>query len=412
MRQHQLEEKGVSLINSERVTLELLLVSYLLLFINIDTFIPAAYLWMAMSILSGIITYVLARKTHYSAGLGLGVSLLLSLSLFLAGLPLFIVIGISGYSFWRIHENFSKSKVMGWPFLIANTIVFVVFYLLTKPFYVNDNPIELMKKFVILYAISIILYFLIRFTMTCMNERSLNGFRFLESGKVFAALVGIAILTYTVVYFLFTPVRNGIIAVVGFLFGGLFMFILKIITPPLDAMIAYLDSLRVKVKDDPEGDVIYSDFDMQEKVQVIGTTMKDSGPLITSVAIIGLLLLFILMWRRKSSGLKNEVGNFTIKSSRPTKNGRKSKSIYDYSDTEGEIRNAFKNFEELAQSSKLARYHGETVKEWFNRMDWRIDDKLYAIYDQARYGSETISELDRREFIETLEGIKRKFFLQ
>jgi hypothetical protein len=411
MRQQQLEEKGVTLINSERVTLELLLVSYLLLFMNIDSFIPSAYLWIVLSILTGISTYVLVRKMQYSAGLGIGLSLLLLLPLLLAGLPVFVAIGVSGYSFWRIHENFLKSKVMGWPFLIANTIVFVVFYLFTKPFYVNDNPIELMKKFVILYAVITIVYFFIRFLVTSLHGHSLNGFRFLESGKVFAALIGIAILTYTVVYFLFTPVRNGIIAVVGFLFGGIFMFILKIITPALDAMIAYLDSKREEYEKGIDDDVIVSDFDMQGEVEVFGNTIRDAGPLITLIAIIGLLVLFVLVWRRKSSVSTSEGSNFTFKTSHRNKKEKATKRIYDYSETVGEIRNAFKSFEELAQISKVPRLQGETVKEWFTRMGWTIDDKLFAVYDQARYGSVNIAELDRRNFIETLEEIKRNFFL-
>ena len=412
MGQQHLEEEWSTLGNSERVTLEMLLVSYPLLFMNLRSFFPIAYLWIALSVGVGILTYMLGKKINYTVTMGVGLAVLLLVIVLISGLPLSISTMISGYSFWRIHENFSKSKVMGWPFLIANTLVFIVFYLLIKPFYVNDNPSELMKNFVLLYAFLTILYFIIRFCVTCLKRRPLDRFRILENGKIFGALLVIGFTTYTLVYFLFTPVRNGIIAVIGFLFGGIFMFILKVFTPSLDAMIAYLDSKREEFEKGLDNDVSLSDFDMQGKVEVFGNSAKDMGPLITLMALIGLVVLFVIVWKRKSSVFRSESSRFQFMSSKRNHKEIQSKSIYDYSETVGEIRNAFKTFEELAQTSKAPRLQGETMNEWFTRMGWSNDETLFRTYNQARYGSESISEKDRTKFIKTLEEIKSDLFIK
>ena len=74
------------------------------------------------------------------------------------------------------------------------------------------------------------------------------------------------------------------------------------------------------------------------------------------------------------------------------------------------MRAAYKDFEQAATTAKLQRYTGETVKEWFSRMQWGQHEILFGTYEKARYGSFSITDEESREFIKELEKIKSKFF--
>lgn len=84
---------------------------------------------------------------------------------------------------------------------------------------------------------------------------------------------------------------------------------------------------------------------------------------------------------------------------------------YDYSKALVAVRTAYKEFEEEAQSSKAPRFRAETVKEWFSRMDWVQNDALFNTYDKVRYGSHTVSADEGSHFIEELNKIKNKYFV-
>ena len=72
---------------------------------------------------------------------------------------------------------------------------------------------------------------------------------------------------------------------------------------------------------------------------------------------------------------------------------------------------AYKEFEEEAQFSQAPRLSGETVKEWFSRMDWGQNDVLFNTYDKVRYGSQTVSVEEGNHFIAELDKIRNKYFV-
>ena len=93
MGQQHLEEEWSTLGNSERVTLEMLLVSYPLLFMNLRSFFPIAYLWIALSVGVGILTYMLGKKINYTVTMGVGLAVLLLVIVLISGLSQAILFG-------------------------------------------------------------------------------------------------------------------------------------------------------------------------------------------------------------------------------------------------------------------------------------------------------------------------------
>ena len=135
-----------------------------------------------------------------------------------------------------------------------------------------------------------------------------------------------------------------------------------------------------------------------------------TGLLITLGIFIIALAAFILIARRKKAQLLDKNPGYTFGSGGRKKNKKEKRLVYDYSVAVDAVRTAYKEFEKEAQSSKAPRLKGETVKEWFSRMGWDQNEKLFNTYDKVRYGSFTVSVEEGNHFIEELDKIKNKYF--
>ena len=105
--------------NTESFSIELLV--YIVPFIIIgDIAISPHYLLLMLSVIAGTGIYFLLNAFTYSVGIGLLVSLFVSMPLFIIGMPLAPTILVGAYTFWRIHTNFSpKDMHVGilWPLI-------------------------------------------------------------------------------------------------------------------------------------------------------------------------------------------------------------------------------------------------------------------------------------------------------
>jgi len=368
-------------------------------------------MWFLLSIFTGILTYLLFGKIEYSIGIGIGIAMLLTVPFYFNGMPIIVVISLFLYSFWRLNANFSNTKSHGWPFLLLNTILFTFFYLITKLIFVNANPYEVMKIHVALFGITTIFYFVIRFTVIGLIGRRLKNFSLTDTVEMFGGLLGLGFLTFFAVYFMVQPIRLSIVAIVTFLFSGIFMLIGKTVTPFIDWFIAKLDEARAKSLEGVEEEFIFIDFSMQDERVVFGATFKDTELLIITGIILAILFLFIIIVKGRKTAMLHDKGlGFTYRSHGRGKVMKKKQLIYDYSQAENAIRNAFKIFEEAAQLSKVPRLRGETVKEWFSRMGWETDELLFNTYDSVRYGAKSVTEEEGIKFVDDLEKIKNKYF--
>ena len=411
MEQERIERDRIRLISSERTVLELFLIVYPFLFVTVNAVVSSHYMWLLLSVFTGILSYLLFGKIEYSFGIGIGIAMLLTVPFYFNGMPLIVVIALFIYSFWRLHTNFSNSKSHGWPFLLMNTILFTFFYLITKLIFVNANPYEVMNIHVALFGITTILYFVNRFTVIGLIGRRLKNFSLTDTGEMFGGLLGLGFLTFFAVYFLVQPIRLTIVAIATFLFSGIFMLIGKTVTPFIDWFIAKLDESRAKSLEGAEDEFIYIDFSMQNERVVFGATFKDTELLIIAgiISVIFLLLMIIVKSRKKAMLHDKDLG-YTYRSYDRTQKMKKKQLIYDYSQAENTIRNAYKKFEEAAQLSKVTRLRGETVKEWFSRMGWETDELLFNTYDLVRYGAKSVTEEEGIKFVDDLERIKNKYF--
>lgn len=412
MEQGRFESDRNRLISSERMILELYLLVYLIVFIGGDTPLGLQFLWLLMATVAGVITYVVFSKVEYSTGIGLLIAAAVSAPLFFVKFQLFILFIVFIYAFWRIHANFSELKSNGWPFLVLNTIMFTVSYFLTIIYIYTKVDILLVGE-IIIFLVTIALYFVIRFTIIGLIGRRLHHFTVVDAGKVFGGLLITGAVTFVVVFYFIESVRSGIIAFVGLLFAGLFMGVVKgIIDPIWGWFIKRLNEKRAELlEEDP--DYYFVDFSLQDEVTVFGANSSAVYEMFTAIAlIIALIVVIMVMRKKKKNHSDSDQGSLFRSGGRKKDMKKNSQLMYDYSDAADTVRKAFKEFEEVAQSSSAPRLRGETVKEWFSRMGWGQNEALFTTYDQVRYGSYRVTEGESNHFVEELEKIKNKFFLK
>ncbi len=411
MEQGRIERNRIRLINSERFILELYLLVYPLFFVTGASVAGDHYLWLVIVTVAGCIAYVIFAKNEFSIIVGIVFSALLAVPFVILSYPLLIIVLLFVFVFWRLQANFSESKSNGWPFLVVNTILFTSFYLITMPFYVYHNPYELAKVHITLYLLTTVLYFVIHFTVIGIMGRHLGNFNIVDVGKMFVGVLGAGVVTFLSVLYLLEPLRNGIVAVLGFLFGGLFMLVSKgIVAPIWDRIVAWLDANRAEYYETLVEESEYVDFEMLDERKVFGATSTLPDIISVTLIVITALIVFIVLVRKRRKMLDANGGDgFLFRS-----DGRKKKSgvrsVYDYSVAVDTVRNAFKDFEQAAQSSNAPRLRGETVKEWFLRMGWVQNEAIFNTYDKVRYGSFGVTEDESNHFSDELEELKNNYF--
>ncbi len=310
---------------------------------------------------------------------------------------------------WRIQANFNGSRIQGWPIFSVNAIVFVFMYFLTRVFFVNGNPEELMLQQLLLYLITSFLYFFIRMVSITVNSRQLGNFKVTEASRIFSSIVGLGALAFVVVLFALDPIRRVIISVFGFVFGGVF----TLIGPALDSIFKNMKSEAERREDsleEPESGFI--DFELQEEITTYGSTSSIFEYTTMALVLVIVLVITIILIRKK--GKKRDVEklgtySFSFKGKKE-KPEEQLQLLYDYSSARNEVRKTFEQFEKEAQVNNFSRMHGETVKEWFLRMGWKQNDMIFSIYNDVRYGSRTPSESEHSLFNQELEQIKKTFF--
>ncbi len=154
---------------------------------------------------------------------------------------------------------------------------------------------------VVLYIMTIVIYFIIRFTVIGLIGWHLRNFNLGDAGKMFAAILGLGFITFLAVYFLLHPLRLAIVALAGFLFSGLFMLIGKGVTPFIDWFITKFDEARARHLEGSEEESSFIDFSMQDEVRIFGATFSNTELFIMLGIFIIALVAFILIARRRKS---------------------------------------------------------------------------------------------------------------
>lgn len=396
MGQGRIESVGIRLKNFESFILELILLAYPLLLISENIRVSPHYLIIALAILAGIGSILLLDGKLDTTITRLILSLLVAGPLYFIGLPLTVAIIIYVYTFWRMNVNFGPERSTRWNFLFINTIAFASFYLFTRIYLLKTVAIEVNKVNVIIFLLTTILYIVLRYIGIILLGRYSSDFKLGENNKVFAAIMGVGLATYFAVYFFMESVRTAIIDIFAYLFGGLFKSIASALLPTIEQV-----EIPENKIGEVEEEVIYPIMNEETNISVY---------LLIAVVVLAVIMLVLIIRRRNVRDFSTNVKAYNFLSFGRRKKQPVTEKENDYSALTSAVRAAYQSFENDAITAKYPRYSGETVKEWFIRMNWAQDEKLFAIYDKARYGAMTVTEEERHLFVSELKKLIRITF--
>ena len=410
MEQRRIEGDGIRLKNVESFILELVLLAYPLLLVAESVLVGPHYLIIALAMVGGIGSYLLFDKISYSVLWGLFMSLLIGVPFYFVGMPIVAVVLIFVYVFWRMHTNFGLDRLFRWNFLLINTVIFTILYFITRSYLLKAQATEVNKTNVLLFVLLTALFIILRYTVVYYLGKRLPNFNLWEASKVFTMIMGAGIVTYLLVYFFIESIRTAILAVAGFVFGGIFTTIAAAVTPFIDWVVAYLDYLRYKAYQEMEPELGEAEFQMDE-VRTIPEGEESSIGIYVTIAVVVLAIIIVVMILRRRN---QEVGPEEVVTHKLRSFGRQKKQVaskpdYDYSMATNAVRTAYQNFEKDAHAAKYPRFAGETVKEWFSRMGWGQKEHLFVTYDKARYGDLSITEEEGRQFVKELKKITKTY---
>lgn len=72
------------------------------------------------------------------------------------------------------------------------------------------------------------------------------------------------------------------------------------------------------------------------------------------------------------------------------------------------IRKLFYQLQIYADKHEMGRYEHETIREWFQRVDFPKNDELFLAYENVRYGKGQMNKEDALHFEVVIQGIKRE----
>ncbi|QTD42490.1 hypothetical protein [Sporosarcina sp. Te-1] len=406
MEQRATGQDGNRFIISERLTVELFLLVYVFVFFLGETTTGTPYIWLLLSIFAGLLSYFIFQKHDFSLITGILISLAVTLPLLFCKAPVLNVFLFSVYTLWRIKSNFSDSKLIGWPFLFVNTIVFGALYFLARVlFFSYVQPTELLEQLALLYLGTSFLYFFLRLMTIWITSKRMGNFQANEAGKVFAFIIGLGMIVYIGIYFGISHVRSGVFSLYNFLLGGLFKFF------GIQAE-QFMKSVEEGAgNEEEESGGGFDDFNIQEEVKIFGRANTDFEIFMLVAAIVLLLVAVVFIIRKKAQAHDKKEVLYTFRfRGRKDSNSQDNELLYDYSTANDEIRKTFERFETEAQKKGMSRLRGETISEWFNRMGWGSNEPLFNIYNNVRYGAQPPTETEFQLFLSEVKNIKEKYF--
>lgn len=409
MRQEKFEKDRNRFSHSERLIVEMFLLSYIFVFFLGETLSVVPYLWFLISILGGIIAYFVFRNRDYSLLYGIGLALIVTVPLLPFGVPLMNMVILFLFVLWRVQGNFNGSRINGWPFVIVNTLVFLSFTLIARLVFPFHEPELLVQKQLSLYLLASFLYYFIRMATIMNNSKQLGNFKVRDASKVFSFIIGCGLIAFLFVLTMLKAVRLGILLALVYLFSGLFTLFGKSVGP-------LLEYLQQGVERFVEEEMTPLNGEMEPIQLASFHNATNSG--FESVALFFaftiLTIIAVILFKKKRK--KRYIEKYSPYMFSTKLNGNKKHKViqvpYDYSKARNEVRKSFEQFENEARSFNLARLHGETIKDWFSRMGWNQDGIVLTVYNEVRYGLQTPSENEQCSFIQELEEIKESFFVK
>ncbi|MGI2327378.1 hypothetical protein [Planococcus sp. YIM B11945] len=387
--------------------LDVLVLSLLLVFIDVETVLPFAFMWIVLSFIAGVASFAVFIKRPYEPKWSVIIAVIVMGSGLAFGVEVWQVGIFAAFTIYRLHMRFSVSdsdQESDKIYLLKFMMVFI-----TVLFISLLNPSG--GKTSVIYAIAIFtvsFYVAIRLLQRYISAAEQGA----KLKLVFTSLAGIlggAAASSALVYWVADDARH----LVGSALGGILNIVLWPFAQLMDKVLVFLTGLSTEQEKQETMDKLQVG-EAPEQTGGYQSTTPDfpiewfvwSGLIVAAV--------LLVMWFRKSKLEKEEQKKQSLVDiqhfSAATAEKPSKKTAIRYEDVDLHlIRETFRDFEKLAAELNQGRKEHETVREWIRRMKWSASDSFYKTYDLVRYGNSQVSHSQAAPFLNEIQELKEKY---
>lgn len=368
------------------------------------------FVWISLQFVIGIVALFIFRKTGPSIAVACIVPTIILLLLFAVDAPFWLYAIALGLSTWRIHARYNlvqdeQSVDSNFTLLFFIAFLAVYFFSFLMRFSGYSTPL-----FTLLISGAIVFVGIRLFTIWISTDKgnSLSFFRLLF--VYITGVFGVSALSIFI-YWIVDDIRK----LVDDLLGVIISVAVIPLGPFVEYIVAFLDNLRIdQIKlsaripagEDPE----------LEKAQTTYKSLSTVIPwqwIIIGIVVIVVLFIVIQIRKRKTEQLEVKTNHVHYENNSiimEEEQNAHSSSLYGVESSI--LRETYTQFEINAQSYEFIREKSETVREWFERMHWNVHTEFFLIYEEVRYGGQTIQPEKADLFMQTLKEIENNFFIK
>ncbi|WP_442593870.1 hypothetical protein [Neobacillus sp. D3-1R] len=218
-----------------------------------------------------------------------------------------------------------------------------------------------------------------------------------------ASALGIAILL--------TGIVTILLPIVKWLFKNIFegvALLLGILLTPLFKLIESIGVLQLNLISQPMDE--FEKVEISKHKRSLGEELVVNMPIWVWIVLLILLLLttwyFIRKMRMVHEKSDVEMVSLEIEHSPSLLREQRKRRFFREPAPQEYLRKLFYQLQVYAEKQGMGRYHHETIREWFERVGFPMDEELFLAYENVRYGGMIIPKDDAKKYELIIQDIK------
>lgn len=378
------------------------------LFSNQTTiFLP--FIWIGLQLVIAVACLFIFRKTGPNMVIPFFIPTITLLILFLFGAPLWLFILGAVISIWRIQTRFNTLQNLQTTDSSFSLLFIATFFLVHFICFIFEYEGFRFLLYTV-FGTGIALFSGIRLFSVLINTDKQNSLPKMKLVGVYIVSI-VSMASISVLIYFFAPILRK-------MFEVLFVAILHVVLIPFGPLMSYVENLFVKFQIRPMEESNQSEIGELGELETKDIIVKETSIhfpfewIFFGLAVIAIIFFIRYLLKNKLEKFEEEQIEIEYENNQineEEKQKSQSKSLYEVETSL--LREKYVAFEMEAHSFGIERNKSETVREWFKRMGWQVADDFYQIYEEVRYGKQSISAIKAELFLGTLNETKNNYFI-
>ena len=375
---------------------------------------PVLLFWPILSFAAALSAFLLLGRLRYSVWLAAAIAGTAALSGVLIGFPLWLAAALMLAAIYRLHARFSGSEdgdeALSKPMLLIVALFAIALF--TTIFNPGQETEQILYT---LFAAAIVLNVLLSLGYRYLKLRSegIAGTQLAATGGFVLVASGLLAL---LVYGIAENARQGAGAAAGWL--------LHLVLWPFSGLMEKLGGSLSALSNSEKAQQTIDKMGPSEtgdKSELASVPAAADFPVevMLGALLLGItaaLVLWLKKWRPEKAALQKEqpitIERMGLNSAKPAASETyEEKTRAEPVDLQF-IRSVYRDFERHAEAAGHGRSASETVREWTSRMGWQVSERFFATYEFVRYGQGEVSPNEAYPFLEEIEQLSEKNFIE